>query len=279
MLKIVKKSFQILTNNLVLIQPVLLYILLTLIIVSHWSGKKILIIPYAILIILLAAAFVSGWLFINKSAILDYNPDDTKEIIDSKAIKNFKKFFEGVGASFFKTLGLFCITFLIYSLVLYSTIKFCTKIFGQSELINQMPKLINAKTKEDILNIVNSFSLHDLSVFSKWILTNYVIISVLNYFFVLYYAIAFLDEVNIFKALWRSIKFFILNLINSVKVILIMFVIYIGLNLISMVAGSNLIGLVISVILTAMYFNYYILLVFCLYNETNNSNNGAEQLG
>ncbi|MCD7780202.1 MAG: hypothetical protein LUH05_05970 [Candidatus Gastranaerophilales bacterium] len=284
MLKVLKKSFFILKNNLIFIQPLLFLLLIFMTAAAVVVNKNFYTVPKIILLfsmILLLAAFSSGWFYINKLGMSDYNENDLKEEIVSKAVKNFKKFFEGVGIGFFKILFSYFIIFIIYSVLLFLCAKLCLIIFGEPKIIYELPKLAKAASQAEILNILNNLSNNDKMVFSYWVLAINIAASVLNFFSMLYFAVISLENANIFKSLWISIKFFFKNILETASVIMVMFLLYVILNLLSLILGTNSLSFVILIILFTLYLNYYLLLVFCLYNEKtkDNGNNGTEFIG
>ena len=284
MQKIIKESFNILKNNLIFIQPLLLYLLFVMTAFTFLLSKNVYFIPKIILlisIILLTAAFTAGWLYINKYGVLSYNPKDSKEETAVKAIQNFKKFFEGVGSEFLKTIGIYMVLCVLYVFIMYITVKLCTIMFGEPKIIYELPKLMNVSSQAEMINFLNSFSLEDKAAFSNWILFSYIISAIMNYFSILYFAVANFEKVNILYSLFKAVKFFLTNILGSVIVMITMFVFYAGLNLMSIVMGTNSLSFVILVILATIYLNYYILLVFYFYYETTkaNSNNGPVSIG
>ena len=95
MLNIVKKSFYILKNNLIFIQPLLLFLLIFMTALSYILNRGGMHIPQIILciaIILMIIAFSAGWFFINKEGIILYNPEDDKDETAKKRFKVLKNF-------------------------------------------------------------------------------------------------------------------------------------------------------------------------------------------
>ena len=93
------KSLKILKNNLLLIQPILIYMFFIMSLFSYFMGRNMTL-PIKIILltatILAFTAFLAGWLYSNKSAIADFDEEDSDEKIREKSISNLKKFFEGV---------------------------------------------------------------------------------------------------------------------------------------------------------------------------------------
>lgn len=279
-----KKSYFILKNNMIFIQPLLLYLLILMTFLSFIVNRNIYIIPKIILLVssvLLFIAMLSGWFYINKYGVLSYNENDSKEEITIKTIQNFKKFFEGVGSDFFKTFGICIILGLIYTASFWIVSKICITLFGRPEIIYELPKLAKASSQAEIINFVNNISINDKLVLMFWILSVQIVSSVLNYFGILYFTISTSEKVNILKSLFLTIKFFFMNIIGNIAIIILMFIFYMFLNLLSVLLGTNSLSFVILIILFTMYLNYYVILVSCFYNDRtkNNSNSRTEFIG
>ncbi len=284
MLEIFKKSFYILKNNLIFIQPLLLGLLLLMTAFTFLLGRNIFSIPKIVLmlsIVLMFIAFSAGWFYINKQGVLNYNENDSKEEIALKAVQNFKKFFEGVGADFLKTAGSYIILFILYATTLYIVTKFCMSVFGEPKIINDFPKILKASSQAEILNYVNSITIQDKITFMSWMVIFNIAASIVNFFIVLHFAVVSFENVNILKSFWLALKFFFKNLLGVVAILVVIFILYVFLNILSVLLGSNSLSFVILIILFTIYLNYYLLLVFCFYYDKtkNNSNNRTECIG
>lgn len=284
MLETIKKSFYILKNNLIFIQPLLLGLLLIMTAFSFLVGRNFFSFSKIILLLsmfLLFIAFSAGWFFINKQGILNYNENDSKEEIALKAVQNFKKFFEGVGADFLKTALSYILLFILYAAVLYIVTKFCMSIFGEPRIIYDFPKILKASSQAEILNYINSVTIQDKIIFMNWMVVFNIAASIMNFFIILYFAVVSFENVNILKSFWLALKFFFKNLLGVVAILVVIFILYVFLNILSVLLGSNSLSFVILIILFTIYLNYYLLLVFCFYYDKtkNNSNNRTECIG
>lgn len=284
MLEIFKKSFYILKNNLIFIQPLLLGLLLLMTAFTFLVGRNIFSIPKIVLmlsIVLMFIAFSAGWFYINKYGILNYNEDDSKEEIAVKAVQNFKKFFEGVGADFLKTALVYFITFLLYVALMFVITKFCINVFGEPKILYDFPKIAKATSQAEIYNYINSITFEDKITFVNWMIIVNFAASIMNFFIILYFAVMSFEEINILKCFWTAIKFFFKNILGVVAIIIFTFILYVCLNMLSVILGTNSLSLVILIILFTIYLNYYLLLVFCFYYDKtkNNSNNRTECIG
>ena len=284
MLNIFKKSFFILKNNLIFIQPLLFGLLLIMTSLSFLVGRNFYSISKFVLLIsmiLMFIAFSAGWFYINKQGIINYCEADSKEEIAMKAVQNFKKFFEGVGSDFLKTVGSYFIFFILYAAILYFLTKFCMSVFGEPKIIYEFPKILKASSQAEILNYINNITIQDKITFISWIMVFNIVSSIMNFFIILYFAVVSFENVNILKAFWIAIKFFFKNILGVVAILFVIFILYVFLNILSVILGTNSLSFVILIILFTIYLNYYLLLVFCFYYDKtkNNSNNRTECIG
>lgn len=284
MQNIFKKSFFILKNNLIFIQPLLLCLLLFMTVFAFVIGRNLFIVPKILLLIsmlLLFVAFCSGWFYINKFGVLNYIENDSQEEITMKSVQNLKKFFEGVGSDFIKTTIAYFILFIIYTGLLFVIYNLCMQVFGEPKIIYDFPKILNASSQAEILNYLNSITTNDKVVFASWIITINCVTSFMNFFVILYFAILNFEKTNVFKSLWLAVKFFFSNIFSVILIIIFAFVLYVLFNFLSIVLGTNSFSFVILIILFTVYLNYYLLLVFCFYYDKtkDNCNNRTELIG
>ena len=284
MLNILKKSGEILKNNLITVQPLLFFLLIFMTALSYLFNKNMYFIPKIILgisLILMVIAFSAGWFFVIKETVMSYNGDEDKEETALKSIQNFKKFFIGVGGGFLKTSGACILLFIFYSAVIFSAAKFCLSVFGMPNVVYEFQKMLHAASQAEIFNILNNITDKDKLIFSAWVIILNIVSSILNYFIVLYFAVLEFARVNIFKTFWLSLKFGFKNILGSVFILFFIFSLYVLLNILSLLCGTGVFGLFVLIILFCLYLYYYVILVFCFYNEKtkNNSNNGTELIG
>ena len=284
MLKTLKKSFKILKNNTIFVQPILLFMLTILSILLFLNGR---ILPQQSQILLLISffllfiAFCSGWLYINKLGVVSYNENDTSAEISEKSIKNFKKFFEGVGANFVKLLITVVILLSIYFLIMLGLTKLCLHYFGMPQIINDFRRIAQASSQAEILNITNNIPYSNMLIFMKWMLVLYPASVLIGFFSVVTCAALAFEETSLIRVYARAIKFFFKNILGCIFIIIVLKILYFIINIISMLIGVNTISLFIITMLITIYLNYYLLLVFCFYYDKtkNNSNNGTEFIG
>ena len=278
-----KTPWQILKNNMIFIQPILLSLLLFMMSLTYLFGAfsltKLLL---AISVFMATVAFMSGWFHINKLGIEDYNPDDEQAVITEKTIKNFKQFFTGVGEKFLKFLLGMLIFLVLYFALMSGFGKVCLETFGMPTMLQELSKVAQSiTTQAELVTFLNGISFEDKLVFSKWVLATIVISSIMNFLGVLYFTIITYENKNVLLSLLLTIKFVVQNFVKCISVIFVTFLLYIALNILSVALGSNAISFAILIILLVLYFNYYVLLVFYLYDgkAKDNSDNRTELIG
>ena len=161
MKKLLQDSFKILRNNLLFIQPLLLYLLMIMLASTYFVSGHVALYPkmlLAVSMILLTVAFFAGWMYINKKGIDDYVEEDSAEEISIKAIKNFKLFFSGVGEYFFRVLKGFLCFGVLYAACFFFFKKLGKTIFANPVLINELNKIAAVKTNEELTSLLTTFN-------------------------------------------------------------------------------------------------------------------------
>lgn len=281
---VIKKSFNVLKNNLIFIQPPLLLMLIILTAVSYSLNDAKAVIPNIILgisMILLTIAFASGWFYINKAAVLSYDENSTKEEITITSIKNFRKFFEGVGTNFANILLSSIIMVIISIIVFFSIFKVLSSSIGIPNFVYELQKVVNTNSQQELINFLNGISNHDKLTFFVWVLSVNIANVILNYVWTVFNTAITFENKNVFVCLKKAIIFIFKNLFQSFSIIVFTSLIYILLNIISSLAGTSIVAFIIMILLFITYLNYYVLLVFCFYNEKTkiNCDNRTECLG
>jgi len=269
------KPFNILKNNMLFIQPLLFYLLLLMTLLTFIVSPSVQFISKVMMIIsivLMTVAISAGWFYINKLALLSYNQEDDKETITEKSINNFKKFFIGVGENFFRFLFSNILCFIFFIGVIYLIFKACFYFFGEPTIFLSLSEMVETKTNAEIFAYLNSMPQTDKLSFVSWVWAMVVSTFVLNFFWVLYFTVLIFEKDNIFICFLKTLKFFFQNIFNFIFIIFITFILYFGLNFLSIITGTNTFWFVILIILMTLYLNYYLLLVLCFYNEKSKSN-------
>ncbi len=282
MINIIKKSFKILQNNMIFIQPPMLFMLIILTALSYTVGVKAFTIAHymlALSVFLLTCAFLSGWFYINKEGILNYSDSDDKETVTIKSIQNFKKFFEGVGCNFIRVLVALILITCLYAVSYYCLYKGLKHYIGIPQFIYQLAELQNPTSEKELIQFINTITDSDKISFSAWVLSVVTLNAFLNFGVILFFAVLIFE--NKFTVFFKFLKFLLKNIFNAIFLILFTGFLYLVWYLLVPILSSGIISFVILILLFTIYLNYYLLLIFCFYYEKseNNSCNGAERDG
>ena len=159
--------------------------------------------------------------------------------------------------------------------------RFCINVFGEPKLLYDFPKIAKATSQAEIYNYINNITFDEKITFVNWMIIVNLAAAIMNFFIILYFAVISFEKMHILKCFLTAIKFFFKNIIGVVAIIIFTFILYVCLNILSVVFGTNSLSFVILIILFTIYLNYYLLLVFCFYYDKtkNNSNNRTELIG
>lgn len=284
MKKNIQKAYKILRNNLLYFQPLLIYMMIISFALPIIISAKVFVHPKIVLTIsmlLLTVANIAGWFHINKLAVKSYNEDDEPDVVAEKNITNFKTYFAGVGENFGKVLFGGIIFAVFYSIAVFGLLKLCMLSFGEPVIAFQFKEMAELKTVQDFTNFFAAFSQKDVLIFKLWLLVIFFAGVLFNFFGFLYFTVLIFEKDDPFISLLNMLKFFFKNIFGSISVIAYMLLLYFILNILSLFVGATSFGFAILMILLAVYFNYYLLLVFCFYDEKtkNNSNSRTEFIG
>ena len=272
-----KKSLGILINNLLLIQPLLLFVIFVFITLYIMQGKVISVpiqYVYLTLLFILTVALFSGWFYINKLCIEHYDVNLDSETIVRNSIADFKQFFVGVGKNFGKFLFGSVIFILINFLFSYLTSFIAMKYYI---IISQ----IAHSNPQDVFNIVISLTDREKINLLIFIIYQFVVAFVFLYWWILMLGILQTEKENWFVSVWHSIKFIFVNLGISICILFAMLSLFFVINVLYNLFGSNVIIASVFSILLLLYLNYFVILVLSFYNEKkrDNSNSGSELVG
>jgi len=277
------KSFRILKENLVFMQPLLIHFLLLFTVLPYILAKTVTLYTKSFMLLcvfLLTAAISAGVFHVSKNAVDEYKADEDEDEDEKreKSIKNFKTFFEGTGANFFRVLFALILFLAIYIAAVKGLNSLCVRYWGIPAIVSRAEELMKLETVNQVMAFVNSFSETEIFTMHMWILVLTAGTSLLNFLGFLYMAALFYEKDSFIICFAKTIFYFFKRFFKSLYIILFMFIIYIAVNIISALFSANVFLLAISILLTVLYFNFYIILVLCFYNERTktDSNSGAE---
>ena len=286
MIKTINKAFELLRDNIIIIQPLIFYLLILgfvsrpITLDGTYTHASI----FALIVsVLFTAAFLAGWFYIVKLAISMKNEVyETPEEKNLAALSLLKQFFTGVGEYFVPVLFGFLIFVLAFIGFLFLAYKIGLHYIGTPELTPQLVKALNSGSYKAISDLVSApESYQSLKTLSYWgfYITG---LSVIFSFLTMFYAPAVLyDTRNPFKAIFLNFKFLFLNFFGSLIIILFLTFLNTLVSIFNLLSAMNIIFAIISLLLMFLYMSYYVMLVFLYYEEKtkDNCDSGSECIG
>lgn len=256
MLSIIKQSFDFTNKYIILATPLILFSLLSsLYILFSIGGNLISLIFAMVLFTLMLGAFLSGWFFMIKKCITNFNDSDSNALI--------KEFPAGVGEYFVPTLGLMLNSFIV------SGVLILISYFAGMKLIGDIGITPDALSKAmESLSALKTFlmglSEEQLFKLNAWNMLLFGTMSI-NYFLIMFYSPAlFFKEKNPFKAFFLSLKdLFSKKFLENFGLYLMLFVSYFVLSVLSTLFGANI---VIHFVFTLINFYYLVFIAVLVFN-------------
>lgn len=208
--RVLKKSFDILWQNSVIIQPLILFMFLASILLgsanSFKSGFSPLLAVFGISAFALVGAFLAGWLQLFQAAIRNYSKEMTPEQRAEVSLASFREFLPAVGRFFVPVTVALLLFVLLFLGVLKVTDILGTKYIGFTQNISP-DKLLNLfASNSDVYKFVESLSELDKKVLLSWDLLILGMTSLYFYITMFWFQAIMMNGENAFKGLWSSIK-------------------------------------------------------------------------
>ncbi len=289
MIKIFKQAAEILKDNVIIIQPLIIFWLIAGLVMDPFvQGQQTLQTNKGLFtlltVFLLSSAFLAGWYYIIKLAVVRKNQAyKTPEEKALASISLLKEFFTGVGE--------FCIPMLL-SIILYIVILFITvfviyKIgvhyIGHLDLNDKTLKaLYSPISATDIQTAKDGLIIPAQTVFYlKWLLLFSIGHYVFSFLSLFFGAVIVCDTKNPLKALYLNISFIVKNFLGAMAVFLFLAFLNLVLFFINIIFAQNMLLSILSLALFLFYVSYYMVLVFLYYDEKkeNHCDSGSECLG
>lgn len=279
---IFKKSAKLLKDNIMLIQPLFIWMLVIMLMLIPLAGKKSFDIGFIftlILILLCTTAFLAGWYNSTVFVVsLKNKKYETLEEHNKNQIEILKKFFPGVGEYILPV----TVISIIYCGLGYGLMELyrllAKKIFIVYNFPNDFFTVLNSGSQNDITNFLqNSLSHSQLTILLWAVAGSFVLYLIFNLIVLWFMPAIFYTSKNPLKAIWKSIIFMFKNIKVSLAIVIAMFLINMAITFIRAFTGNGILAFV-PFLLTFVYLVYYVLTVFLYYEEKtqNNSNCGSE---
>lgn len=272
-LRLYSRTYQLVKDNLILVQPVLLFLLLLSLLLTPISmgGFNI-----AILFVALAmyCAFGAGWFSMFHECVkLSAYPDLSEEEKSANTVSLLKEFFPGVGKYFHK----FLLGILIYGFILFLAINIFggiigAKFIGFPESINSselMSIYLNADKSTEILNKISAA---DKMKIGLWNGLGFIIMSICTYFMMFWPQAMISQDKNPILAHIESIKTVLKRPFTTLVIYISQWTSIIGISFLGAQNSKNFIAHLFILMLFVLVIVYFTMMTF-LYFEKYRKNN------
>lgn len=258
MFKIIRDSFKITNEYIVIATPLILFSLFSSIyLIISSRGNSLSLAITAILFLLMLGVFLSGWLYMIKKVVM--NP---------KAEGNDRLFFEfpaGVGEYFLNILGMIFVIALV-SVAIIIFVAFLGKKFIGDPGITYAQMTEASASVEAMKTLLNSLNPEQLSRFKNWNLLLFFGI-LFQYFIMMFYSSSiFFKNKNPFKAFWITIKdTFGRKILKNILLFTLILISYTVLSILTAVFGGNVFAHFLLTLLNFYYIAFVAILIFNYY--------------
>lgn len=256
MLDCLRKSFKLTNKFIILATPLILFSLLSsLYVLFSFRGDLINLLTAVVLFVFMLAAFLSGWIYMIKLAVVEEDAQEPNLLI--------KEFPAGVGEYFLPALGVLCNVFVLSIIFIWASYVVGMKFIGDIgisasvlshafESANALKLFLLSLSKEQIvkLNLWNLLILISMSV---------------EYFLLMFHLPALMFKCsNPFKAFFIAIKdLFSKSFFKNVLLYIILFVSY---SILSVLTTIFVVNVVLHFVFTLLNFYYLVLVAVLVFN-------------
>lgn len=272
LLNIFTRAYKLVSQNVVLVQPLLIFMLLTSLIIpsaaSLVSAPLIAVCFLLISIFALNSAFIAGWYCMFKEAIaLSSKPVVSKEQYTENSISIFKTFTPGVGKYFVQTLLAMIVYFAVPLVFLVIVGYLATHGLGYTKALTLSQKLLSVKTQSEIVSILSTISKNDLAYLDKLSILTMIGFAVWNYLSLFYLQAVVMLQKSSLKAFVQSFKAVLKYPLKSFTLLLFSVFGFLFTNILTTVCEKNFILQLIALIISVYFMVYYVMVTFLYFEE------------
>lgn len=267
------KSYQLIKDNLILVQPLLLFLMLLGFILAPISIGGLSIVFFFI-VLSLFCAFSSGWFnMFHKCVNLSDKQGLSREEKALNSINLLKEFFPGVGKYFYKIL----LGSIIYIVLLFIVVNLFGGIIGD-RLIGY-PESVNSKelmnafiSGGNSLEFLNKITDTDKIKVLLWNGLSFIILVIFSYLTMFWIHSVIVEDKGIIKAYLESLKTVLKRPFTSSVIFISYWGSIIGIGFLGSRGSLNFIVHLVLLMLLALVFVYFTMMTF-LYFEKYRKNN------
>lgn len=269
LVELFSKTYDLVKNNLILVQPLLIFLLLLSLITSPLTpgmGISSAVIVMIISILGLFCAFFAGWYSMFHKSIeyvdkLNLSPEEKA----LNSINLFKEFFPGVGKYFLKVISGYLLYVMFFIILLNLVHILGAKLIGIPTSINpdEFSKIVSDEQK--LLNFAFKISSSDWIKIIKWNIMSFTVYGLFSYVTMFWVQALITEGKRPLTAYWESIKTVFKNPIVTIIIYIAQCASIVGVCFISIVMSMNIVAqfiLLMALILLVVYFTMMSFLYF-----------------
>lgn len=257
MFKIIKESFHIVNENIIIATPLIFFSIISSLYLIFSSGEsKIGTIFSVILFFLMLCAFFAGWFMMITKIIKKAEDNESKLIAEFSA---------GVGEYFVSMLGMTFTMMLISVMIIISAIIAGKHFIGSIGVT--YAQIMQAASNIDTMKaFVDSLTTEQLVKINYWNILLFVSMLINSFIVMFYPAAIFFKEKNPFKSFFISLKdIFGHRFFKNVALYIIIFTLYMFISFAAAIWGKNIFVHFIITLVNFYYMTFVVILIFNYY--------------
>jgi len=277
----IKKSFEIIKENIILAQPPIFFLIIFSITFAALAQQtiKIFYIIFSATNIMLCTAFFAGWFYMKKKGIAHYKKSTQGDFKDDKEKANAslglgKEFFPGVGIYFPQVTYTAVIYTIVSALLAYLSIKLGMQYLPKPDVNWTEFMAVANSTPAEMQKYVYGLSFEQLKALNIWMLYLGGIFSIFSFLTMfLFPAVMDFTEKGFkgllipFKAFNQNVLFVFKNFFGVLGIIVFLFFLNIIMSILSAIFNLNFVLAIIGLILSFYVMTYAVILIFLFYEE------------
>ena len=264
----IKQAFNITKENIILAQPLVIYLVIisiTMASAATQSNQTAFYIFFGANI-LLSTAFFAGWMFMTRKTV-EHSKKEFKnqEEKNLASIKLINEFFPGVGEYFLSITASILLYVGAYMIILYLGYKLGLHFFDKPTI--DWAKMLAAQTPEQMQKFVNTLTLSQIKLLNIWFLYIGGISILYTYLTMFLFPAVIYDSKNPFVAFWINLKFLFKNFTGTLGILIFLAALNMFISILSAILSINVILSIIGLVITFYFMTYCLVLIFLYYDE------------
>ena len=277
MRKILKKAFEVLQNNLIIIQPFIFYLLLISIFLGSVhnvpEGIKPVFIVFILSIFALSCAFLAGWLQLFQAALRNSFKEAPSPIEKAEmSLGILREFLPAVGRFFVPITIAVILYFILFFGIIKLTVFLGLKYIGLSENISPEKILSVFADKTKVPAFVAILTEADREKLLRWDVFTLFMTGVFSYLTMFWFPAIMLNGENAFKAFWSGLKATFSKPFTTLGIFSLYWVVNLTVSLLSSIFSGLFLVQILNLMLVVFITVYFIMVSFVYFEEYSGNN-------